>query len=62
MIKKLEKELQKEIRAKAEAMRPFNNRIKNLKAAIRNLEQFNQTAEEMNAKSPHIATKIEENA
>lgn len=60
MINKLERELQKEIEAKQKAMEPYNKRIKNLKTAISSLKQFNRIADEMNAKSKQIASKIEE--
>ena len=57
MINTLERELQREQKAKEEAMRPYNKRIKNLKQAINNLKQFDATADEMNAKEPTEATK-----
>ena len=60
MIKTLERELQKEQKAKEEAMRPYNKRIKNLKQAISNLKQYDLTAEEMNAKSQSIAPKTDD--
>lgn len=60
MIKKLEKELQIQIATRNKVLEPFNKRIKNLKIAINNLKQFNQTADEMNEKAPLEAGKIEE--
>jgi hypothetical protein len=60
MISVLEKQLQKELRAKEEAMRPYNKRIKNLKTAINNLKQYDETADEMNTKEVQIVQKTNE--
>lgn len=48
MIDDLKVALTAEQKAKEKAMRPYNERIKNLKAAISNLEHFNRVADEMN--------------
>jgi len=57
MIKRLEQELRNEERAKAEAMKPYNKRIRNLRTAINNLKQPDQTADEMNTERNRTVTK-----
>lgn len=58
MIDKLKAALAAEQEAKEKAMRPYNERIKNIKAAISNLEHFNAVADKMNATEKPEATKI----
>jgi len=61
MIKELKEALAAEQKAKEEAMRPYNERIKNLKAAISNLEHFNTVADRMNdAEKPEASKILEE--
>ena len=58
MINDLKDALKAEQKAKEEAMRPYNERIKNLKAAISNLEHFNTVADRMNAAEKPQADKV----
>lgn len=58
MIDELKQALRAEQEAKEKAMRPYNERIKNLKAAISNLEHFNTVADRMNAAEKPVAEKI----
>lgn len=60
MIKKLEEKLQLEIAAREKAIMPYNKRIKDLKTAIASLKSYNAMADSMNARTPHVAQKIEE--
>lgn len=60
MIEKLEGALQLEKAALQKALSPYKRRIKCLNAAISNLKQFNQIADEMNAKPRQVPAKIEE--
>lgn len=49
MIDKLKELLAAELKAKEKAVAPYNQRIKNLNAAIRNLERFDVEAVNMKA-------------
>lgn len=58
MIEELKQALRAEQKAKEEALRPYNQRIKNLKAAISNLQHFNTVADQMNAAKKPVAEKV----
>jgi hypothetical protein len=58
MINGLKQALAAEQEAKEKAMRPYNERIKNLKAAISNLEHFNAVADRMNSTEKTESSKI----
>lgn len=60
MINELREALRLEQQAKDQAMQPYNARIKNLKAAINNLEHFNKVADRMNDAEKPIADKVNE--
>lgn len=60
MINELKEALRLEQQAKDQAMQPYNARIKNLKAAISNLEHFNKVADRMNDAQKPIADKVNE--
>lgn len=59
MINKLKDLLEQEQKAKKEAMKPYNQRIKNLKTAIYNLERFNIEANKMAVEERPEPNRIE---
>ena len=48
MINELKELLKQAKKEKAEALKPYNERIRNLTGAIRNLEKFDNTSLEIN--------------
>ena len=52
MINELKELLKQAKKEKAEALKPYNERIRNLTGAIRNLEKFDNTSLEINS-NPH---------
>jgi phosphopantetheine adenylyltransferase len=52
MINELKELLKQAKKEKAEALKPYNERIRNLTGAIRNLEKFDNTSLEIN-NNPH---------
>lgn len=51
MISELKQVLKQVKKEKEEAVKPYNERIRNLNGAIRNLEKFENTSNEMNSKT-----------
>lgn len=57
MIKHLKEELKKAIESRDKVVAPYNKRVKALRNAIANLEQYNGAAEEISKRKPETATK-----